>query len=573
MTSTINIKSGDDLRKWLEANAGDQMAPWARLLAQRAALRVFPLLLAYPKIRNGIIKQALILQSWRATYLSSFGGTQLSEETKRAARAASGASDALGSYVARAASNAAYAAHYANAADDLRATASAANAIREAADAAANAPDALGPDGAAAYAAVSADCQMLAQFGLESLKNSPLWIAFDDFHVEYVHPIRVTPTNEIIECMDRLPLLTDILGPNAALFDAWYQPLFAGQPPRFNDERARDFFIKNTGDDFWEITDDRSGEDIMNDIAAGLGWSVDDTQLGEEPELPDQGEGMNFVASNGELQRIFTPPSSSETEDRTQGKLYDRLKKRVGDLRTAMGNAATRYPGLSDVLDDYMEVISPDISNLDIDDVWISGSALISQARSFAALDPEKQVTEPLEPQQEALLGELALLHGAFIMGFEQGRALSERAGVPLLTPEEFRALLEHERSIVRWLLESDQYALSDEVRVAFERMDNAVFNTSESAEFLAQLGYPAVRNLLIFTARALSHAERAAGRLSLVGAPMPLFIAGTLAFVVQNYASIVGFSASTPELNAYIQFHLRRLQIDHQTKIDEIED
>ncbi|MEL6436545.1 MAG: hypothetical protein AAFP99_07095, partial [Pseudomonadota bacterium] len=166
----------------------------------------------------------------------------------------------------------------------------------------------------------------------------------------------------------------------------------------------------------------------------------------------------------------------------------------------------------------------------------------------------------------------IARLYGAFIMGFDQGRELVENSGVPLLTPEEFRALLDHERAIVRWLLENEQFGLSDDVKAALTRIDSTIFNATDSAEYLAQLGYPVVRNLLTFTARGLAHVERIGGRLSLAGVPIHLLVQGSLLFVVSNYAHLAAFSASTPELNAYIQYQLRRLGIDENTKLEEID-
>ncbi|MGX1101593.1 hypothetical protein [Amorphus sp. MBR-141] len=119
----------------------------------------------------------------------------------------------------------------------------------------------------------------------------------------------------------------------------------------------------------------------------------------------------------------------------------------------------------------------------------------------------------------------------------------------------------------MRWLLETDEYALSDSVRFVFQTLDHVLVSTSENAETLAAAGYPVLRNLLIFTAHGLHHVEKSAGRLSLAGVPMQLAVAGMVTFIQANTASILGFAQSVPELRAYIEYHLTRLEIDYQRK------
>ncbi|APH72343.1 hypothetical protein BSQ44_13970 [Aquibium oceanicum] len=301
-------------------------------------------------------------------------------------------------------------------------------------------------------------------------------------------------------------------------------------------------------------------------VRTGVYAAVHTSEVHQPPSAVKQGTGPIFAGVAGELARVPSFPSANEHENTTLHKLHERIKKRLDSLLRGLGNARGRYSQLDDVLSDYRSAIACDeISALDIDDLWISGAGLIAQARSFAALDPSKQVTEPLEPQLQALLGEIARLHGALVMGFAKGRELAEKSGIPLLTAEEFRKLFEYERSIVRWMLESDQFAMSDRVRSLFEEVDRLLVMTSESSEHLATIGYPIIRNLIIFGANALGAAERIAGRLALVGLPVNLAVVGMLAFFRDNLSSIMGFSSSVPELRAYLEYHLTRLEIEWQ--------
>jgi hypothetical protein len=88
-----------------------------------------------------------------------------------------------------------------------------------------------------------------------------------------------------------------------------------------------------------------------------------------------------------------------------------------------------------------------------------------------------------------------------------------------------------------------------------------------DSAETLAQYGYPAVRNLVIFTSRTLQFAEKTAGKFSLAGLPVHLVVGGMAAFLQENLAHIVGVASTFPELNALIEHHLKRLEDDHRRK------
>ena len=286
------------------------------------------------------------------------------------------------------------------------------------------------------------------------------------------------------------------------------------------------------------------------------------------PQALEQGKGITFASRNGELTRIAHMPSASEAHGEQQKKLFERLKIRSETLRTSFENARARYPILTDTVEDYCASIAiGELGSLDVDEVWINGTGLISQARAFAAIDPAKQVTEPLEPQLQALLGEVARLHGAFIMGFETGRELAEKSQIPLLTEDEFRALLQNERDIVRWLLESEEYKLADGARATLESLDRILLQTSESAEQLAVIGYPLIRNLLIFTAKGLEFVEKIAGRLSLMSIPVDLAVVGSMAFLRENIGPILAFANNVPELRSYIEYHLMRLEEDFQDR------
>lgn len=339
-----------------------------------------------------------------------------------------------------------------------------------------------------------------------------------------------------------------------------------------------DVEIATQPSEFWERDPDEVMADIAEIVRGNQTSYVPGTLDGAvtvEPEIGAQEGGFIFTAQSGALTHVPSFPHGDEAADPTQAKLFERLKRRFRTLQGVMDNSLARYPALADVLADYRNALAVEnIADLDIDELWLSGAGLISQAQAFASLDETRQVTEPLEPEQQALLGEIARLHGAFIMGFQAGQVLAERSQIPLLSPETARTLLEHERSIVRGLLESTELALSDSARTLFQTLDHVLAVTSEKIETRAVAGYPVLRNLLIFSAKRLSYAVGVASvGSSLLGVPVHLAVQGMELFLLNNLGDILGFAGSVPELRAYIEYHLTRLEIDYRDRHGEDED
>ncbi len=636
----MEIRSTEDLEAWLE----DKPIDWAQVIAVRAALRSFPVVFAINDLSDEqfdpIRKQGLFLQSFRGSFIS-WAALRHSVRIPDNIYAAYNAIDAAvrSSAYSRADASVRAAASVAASARAIASAPSfrpAAAAARAAADAAAYIASHAAEARRDVWAAIADDCRSL-QAGEVNLINHPLW----PIDVRHNPRYRANLPPWARAPFDAFAASDLARSTSFGLIIDWYRailPSAMGRRPRSLFDEKTDIAVTLPPDEFWTITESRSAEQIMDDVAEFAGWEgkppegrkntiasfivtfldgrdgpatideirnafasanyriVDKTMRGElsrlamagriirvrtgvyttasndveeierseAPTSVQQGTGPVFAAVRGELSRVPHYPFSDELANPTLQKLHDRINKRLKSLLAAFGNGLAQYPQLSDTLADYRDAVScGTLAELDIDDLWISGAGLIAQARSFAALDPTKQVTEPLEPQLQALLGEIARLHGALIMGFAKGRELAERSGIPLLTADEFRKLYEYERTIVRWLLDSHQFAMSDKVKALFEEVDRLLVTTSEGTEHLAALGYPIIRNLIIFGAGSLGAAEKIAGRLALLGVPVHLFVNGMLPFFVENIAPIMGFASSVPELRSYLEYHLRRLEIE----------
>jgi hypothetical protein len=366
---------------------------------------------------------------------------------------------------------------------------------------------------------------------------------------------RVTIAQFIVEYLGRRQQPVQ----NAELLEAFRREQYSVIPKTVRGELSRlasHGRIKRVSPGLYQAIDDVVPSELPDKLAA------------KGPELVSQGSGPKFSTVNGVVTTEPIFPAPEESTDDIQADLLERLKRKISLFKKVGGNFAGQYPVLADAIDDYLAVIwDVSLNALDIGKLWMAGVGLIAQARAFAALDPTRQVTQPLEPQLQGLLGECARLHGALVMGFEEGRQLAERSQVPLLTGAELAVLFEHERAIVRWLLTSGEFGLSDQARSVFELIDRTMVAAAENAEGLAMVGYPALRNLLVLSGHAARYIEIVAGRISLLGIPVHLAILGLAAFLTQNASDIIGVANTVPELHVYFEWLFERLEIRYQSE------
>ncbi len=211
-------------------------------------------------------RQRLILHSWQANFIPSLARKYPSDELTHAAP------------------NTEFAANAAKATDT---TAKIANV-----------------DADVIWRAVSDDCQALASGNIVALENRPLWSTSI--------PVAIA---QDIELLEKLP---ELLGPNATLIIHWYRSWLDGKPCPFENEAGREQALKEHS--FWQITDERSAEQIMDEAVEILGWDAEHAEaqseksqkqfiidyLGTEVEprtidqirLAFQTEGRSFVDSS-----------------------------------------------------------------------------------------------------------------------------------------------------------------------------------------------------------------------------------------------------------------------------------
>ncbi|WP_394688341.1 P-loop NTPase fold protein [Hoeflea sp.] len=308
----LDIRDEKSLRSWLEGKP----AEWAQLIALRAALRVFPLVLeglgesAAPERARF---QELTIAVWRCLLISSVAPKYPTDEMRASAsasasayaasaRAAAAADDAAyAAYAAAASGDAAYAA-YAAAASAASASPSAADVAADAAYAAARvaAARAVSAADSAAWETVRSDCQILARDGPEPLESAPMWLEQQPQPNGEAKQVIAIPRWVADAAASLAKNLASLLGPDAELIADWYRPLLAGDATAdwsqmFLGERARKLALRE--DAFWEVTENREAETLIEGIAAALGWKP-----AEDPNQPgsfasdDQGEVLQGMS-------------------------------------------------------------------------------------------------------------------------------------------------------------------------------------------------------------------------------------------------------------------------------------
>lgn len=306
MANALEIKDQESLQHWLE----DKPVEWAQLIALRAALRVFPLVLHDSdrlKSRSPVRKQVMMLAAWRALFISLIARKQLTGEVKSALLTSGTFFVSLGLSASTIAESAVLAASPASGAfrDTLPyevASKAAAAALFSAS--ASDKMDNLSVD-SAAWEAVRCDCTILERDGFEGLETQRLWLEIEQIASNELLPTLASPVwvEKVIPGFRNA--LFELLGPNAELILEWYQPLFGGYSDEswsltFLGDRAYKLALRKN--EFWKVTEEREAETIMEDIAAALGWKP-----AEDPNQPgsfasdDQGEVLRGMSKAADI--------------------------------------------------------------------------------------------------------------------------------------------------------------------------------------------------------------------------------------------------------------------------------
>jgi|GEM_PF-2087360 len=353
---------------------------------------------------------------------------------------------------------------------------------------------------------------------------------------------------------------------------SWYEARLRGRSsggfdPSLSSKAAEDLDVRvaTQPEGFWDRAPAEVNAEIREWIeAAKESPAVHDENYADEEtppaEAPAQGPGPKYTIQDGQLDAVETLPEVDERSDATQQKLFERLKEQFARLSRETPRIRNEQPGLAQSIEDYARVVAVDeLERLDVTDLWMVGAGLIEHARAFENQSPDATITPPLEPERLALLREVARLHAALVMGFEEGRALADRADLSTLDAATLRTLASAEGSVIRDLLDRSSLLL-DRAKAQIEALDHLLMDGGVRAERAAQIAYPAVRNILIACAQVAKKAAIGGVALTSVGLADGMLIAW-IEFLVANMSPILSVTATQPELNQYFEWLLRRLE------------
>jgi pimeloyl-ACP methyl ester carboxylesterase len=146
------------------------------------------------------------------------------------------------------------------------------------------------------------------------------------------------------------------------------------------------------------------------------------------PDVPEPGPGSIFVPTAAGFELDPRLPEETERNDAVQKALHISITRRIERLRDAIARISNTHPILAAEFADYAVFVGPDLAELDVASLWSAGSGLSEFVRAFDTQDPSSTITPPLEPETLAEFRALLRDHTAFILGFDTGRKLTERA-------------------------------------------------------------------------------------------------------------------------------------------------
>ena len=287
------------------------------------------------------------------------------------------------------------------------------------------------------------------------------------------------------------------------------------------------------------------------------------------PTEPSPGPGPQYRPRHGKLSEDSSQPAEGEAV--RQAALHHRLRADAKRLADSLQRTANRYPELANTAQEYSQLQSVQIAEVDVTGLWSVGGALVTFARSYQEQNVAQTLAEPLEPQIDGLLQSVVRQHGAFIMGFEQGRDLVRRAdefSVDILRLREIEApggRLLNELTINRNLVDDRTRDLHRPVRDSVAEFGWAASRLGYSAYLIVRNG---VHAMIKYSVGENPNVGAIVGILTgasvLVGDPNADFIRAAVP-VLQQYASqLLVFFNHSPEMRAYVEWALRILEDDH---------
>jgi hypothetical protein len=287
------------------------------------------------------------------------------------------------------------------------------------------------------------------------------------------------------------------------------------------------------------------------------------------PEPPPLGPGPDYAPVGGKLTAVPHPPR--EDEAKLQAGLHARLRTKVATLVAALAHAGNQYAELMRAVGEYEALLQEPTDKLDVVGLWSVGGSIHELLGAYRS-QAEGTLAPPLEPQMVAALASVARDHGAFVLGFEEGRSLVDRADRFAMQPELISEIAQPGAKLLEELATNDEL-VEDRTRNVHATVRDTLRVTGWQASRTTYAGYLTIRNafraIIKFSVGRDLNATVVAGGLiaasQLAGDPNCEFIRTAIPVLQQHAAQLLAFFKHSPEFRAYVQWALDTLERDRE--------
>jgi hypothetical protein len=290
------------------------------------------------------------------------------------------------------------------------------------------------------------------------------------------------------------------------------------------------------------------------------------------PPEPPSRPGPQFVPVDGRLAEVASLPI--EDEILRQEGIHRLLRRDAANLVKSLAPAGNRYPELARVADEYAKFLDVDISAADVTAIWSVGGSLASFAQSYREQNVNRTLADPLEPHADALLQSVVRQHGAFIMGFREGRDLVQRSDEFTVDRARIAEIQTPGEDLLNELVENADL-VEDRTRVLNNVIRVGVQQFGWTSSRVGYSAYLTIRNsfraMIKFTVGENPNVGAILGLLvgasTLAGDPNAEFIRTAVPVLREHAAQLLAFFSHSPEMHAYVDWALRVLEDDRNQR------
>lgn len=231
-----------------------------------------------------------------------------------------------------------------------------------------------------------------------------------------------------------------------------------------------------------------------------------------------------------------------------------------------LAKVENKFPEMVRAYREYATILDADTDEVDVVALWSVGGALLSFADSYREQNQDRTLAEPLEPQTAGTLQSITRLHGAFVMGFDEGRDLVLKADEFLLKTAAIEAVSEPGNDLLE-VFAGDKRLIESRTLKQNRPVRDYVREYGWSSTRVGYSAYIIVRNGVVSLLKLTVDIAAAAGAVqvtsTLAGDPNLDFIRTALPVIHQHGASMLAFFSHSPEFRAYIEWALSTLGED----------